>query len=144
MSALHRATALALLLGSLSPTATWSAGPSQPAHASPSKLEAIPGTSLKRVTLTERAARRLDIGFGDIRIDPSGRTVVPYAAVLYDPVGDAWVYLNPAPLTYVRHKIVIDVINGEEAVLKDGPPAGSKVVVAGVAELYGTEKGVGH
>ena len=79
------------------------------------------------------------------RVDggPSQRQVVPYAAVLYDAKGDTWVYTNPNPLTFVRHPIHIDYIEGDLAVLSDGPAAGTAVVLVGAAELFGAETGIG-
>jgi hypothetical protein len=72
------------------------------------------------------------------------RKIVPYAAVIYGPRGETWVYTNPEPLTFIRNPIVIDYIEGDQVVLSDGPPPGTKVVTVGAAELYGTESGVGH
>jgi hypothetical protein len=74
----------------------------------------------------------------------SGRTVVPYAAVLYDSHGETWVYTSPQPLVFVRHRIEIDHIEGDRAVLRSGPPVGTTVVTVGAAELLGTEFEVGH
>jgi hypothetical protein len=110
----------------------------------PAKIEAIPGTKLKRLTLTEKAAKRLDIQTGEIRQDGSGRKTAPYPAVVYDLAGEAWVYTSPAPLTFVRQKIVIEQVKGELAFLREGPPEGTKVATVGIAELYGAEQGVGH
>ena len=73
----------------------------------------------------------------------TSRQVVPYAAVLYDAKGDTWVYTNPNPLTFVRHPIHIDYIEGDLAVLSDGPAAGTAVVLVGAAELFGAETGIG-
>jgi hypothetical protein len=72
------------------------------------------------------------------------RKIVPYAAVIYGPHGETWVYTSPEPLTFIRHPIAIDYIQEDQVVLSDGPPSGTKVVTVGVAELYGTEYGVGH
>jgi biotin carboxyl carrier protein len=69
--------------------------------------------------------------------------VIPYASVIYDLKGDTWAYTNPAPLTFVRGHIAVDYIEGDLAVLSDGPAAGTVVVTAGAAELYGTETGIG-
>lgn len=69
--------------------------------------------------------------------------VVPYAAVIYDAQGATWVYMNPNPLTFVRHAIHIDYIEGDLAVLSDGPASGTAVVIVGAAELFGTETGIG-
>jgi hypothetical protein len=74
----------------------------------------------------------------------SARMVVPYAAVLYDARGDTWVYTNPQSLVFVRHRIHIDYIEGNMAVLSAGPPVGTVVVTSGAAELFGTEFKVGH
>jgi hypothetical protein len=72
------------------------------------------------------------------------RKIVPYVAVMYGPHGETWVYTSPEPLTFIRHPIAIDYIQEDRVVLSDGPPSGTKIVTVGVAELYGTEYGVGH
>jgi hypothetical protein len=72
------------------------------------------------------------------------RLTVPNSAVIYDPRGDAWVYTSPEPLVFVRHRIKLDYIEGDLAVLSDGPPAGTAVVLAGAAELFGAESKVGY
>jgi hypothetical protein len=53
------------------------------------------------------------------------------------------VYTNPSPLTFVRHAIHIDHIQGDLAVLSDGPPVGTALVIVGAAELFGAETGIG-
>jgi hypothetical protein len=109
----------------------------------PATVEEVEGQEVARVTLTQKAAERLDIQTAVV--EPAGeRTVVPSASVLVDPAGDFWVFTNPEPLVFVRHKISIDYEEGDQVFLSDGPPAGSKIVTVGVAELYGTEYGVGH
>jgi multidrug efflux pump subunit AcrA (membrane-fusion protein) len=72
------------------------------------------------------------------------RLTVPYSAVIYDPRGDAWVYTSPEPLVYVRHRIKVDYIEGDLAVLADGPSPGTAVVTAGAAQLFGAEYKVGY
>jgi hypothetical protein len=72
------------------------------------------------------------------------RLTVPYAAVLYDPQGTNWVYTSPEPLVFVRHQIKVDYIEGDLAVLSDGPPVGTAVVTDGSVELFGAEFKVGH
>ena len=74
-----------------------------------------------------------------MEINGTQRRVIPYAAVLYDTEGNTWTYTSPAPLVFVRHRIVVDYIDGELAVLSEGPPTGSAVVMAGAQELYGSE-----
>jgi hypothetical protein len=71
------------------------------------------------------------------------RNVIPYAAVVYDVKGGSWVYTQAAPLNFVRHQVSVDYIDDDEVVLSKGPPAGTAVVTVGVAELFGSEFGVG-
>ncbi|MGE0226040.1 MAG: hypothetical protein AB7F35_23390 [Acetobacteraceae bacterium] len=122
----------------------YSAAISSDTHAAPAKAEAIPGSALKRLTLTDKAAQRLEIRTGQITQDASGKRVAPYPALIYDLAGDVWVYTSPSPLTFVRQKIVVEQVKGDAAYLLEGPPEGTAVVIVGVAELYGTERGVGH
>jgi hypothetical protein len=109
------------------------------------------------VTFTDQAAQRTGVETVAIAVAPAtllpagatpspSMTVVPYSAVVYDPSGVTWVYTVPEPLTYMRAKVVVETVGGAEgteAVLSDGPPAGTTVVTKGVIELYGTELGIG-
>jgi hypothetical protein len=103
----------------------------------PSKLEAIEGSDLQRVILTEKAAERIGLE----TVSASG-TEVPYAAVIYDIEGNTWIYTMPEPLTFVREPIMIDHIEGDKAILSESLSADFNVVTVGVAEIYGTETGV--
>ena len=69
----------------------------------------------------------------------SERKTVPYSSVIYWIDGGAWVYTQVAPMTFVRAPIVIDEVDGNVAVLKSGPPAGTRIVSVGGEELLGTE-----
>lgn len=80
----------------------------------------------------------------ELALSTTHRRVVPYSSVIYDEHGDTWVYTQPEPLNYVRAAIDIDFIEGDVAVLNDGPPNGTVVVSVGAIELYGTEFEVGH
>ena len=105
-------------------------------------VESLEGQDPTRETLTEDAAKRLDIQTAaahDAELNGAKRTVIPYAAIIYDTEGATWVYLNPEPLTFVRHPVAVDDIKGDQAFLSDALPAGSAVVTVGVAELYGAE-----
>ncbi|MGH8897066.1 MAG: hypothetical protein ACRDZ4_08610 [Egibacteraceae bacterium] len=109
-------------------------------------VESIEGTSLHRVTLTAKAAKRLDIQTVPVRdaeIGGTQRKVIPYAAVIYRADGSTWTYTSPQPLVFIRRPIMIDRIEGDMAILWDGPPSGTEVVTVGAAELFGTESGVG-
>ena len=122
-----------------------------PAQAKSATIEKIEGTEISRLTLTAKAAQRLDITTAEVREEQQVRSgksamskVIPYSAVLYDATGAAWVYTNPEPLVYVRHGMTIDRIEGDLAILTDGPDAGVKVVTQGASLLYGTEFEVGE
>lgn len=71
------------------------------------------------------------------------KKIVPFDAVLYDLHGKTWVFTSPEPLVYVRAPITIDYVEGDLAVLSEGPPAGTEVVTAGASEVYGAETGIG-
>jgi hypothetical protein len=71
------------------------------------------------------------------------RIAVPYSAVIYDLNGNTWVYVSPEPLVFVREPITIDYIQGDMAILSEGPAIGTEVATVGVAELYGADTGVG-
>jgi hypothetical protein len=108
----------------------------------PITIEHLEGKDPTRETLSETAAKRLDIqtaGVRDVEVNGAQRKVVPYAALLYDTQGDTWVYTSPAPLTFVRNPVAVDYIDGDQAFLSDGPPSGSAVVTVGAEELYGAE-----
>ena len=70
--------------------------------------------------------------------------VIPYSAVLYDPHGNSWTYTNPEPLVFVRHRIDVEYIEGDRAVLLQGPDTSAKVVTSGAAELFGVEQKFGQ
>ena len=110
----------------------------------PARVEATDDAKIKKVTLTPKAAERLGILIDEVRVDPSGRRIVPYASVLYDLTGKTWVYISADPLTFVRGAVVIETIKGDNVYLSDGPPAGTKVLAAGVPQVFGTEVKVGH
>lgn len=115
----------------------------------PAQVEHIEGTALSRVTLTEKAAQRIDLKTDQVREakvkrSASPRKVVPYSSLIYDPQGQTWIYTSPKPRTFIRHKVEVDYIEADIAVLNEGPPTGTVVASVGVAELYGTEFGVGH
>jgi len=110
-------------------------------------VEPVEGMEVSSVTLTEDAVKRLDIQKAhvfDEQINGQQRKVIPYAAVLYDPEGDAWVFTNGEPRVFVRQPIKIDYIKNDRAILLEGPPSGTAVVTIGAAELFGAEIGVGE
>jgi hypothetical protein len=102
-------------------------------------------SGLKRLTLSADAAERLGVETAAVE-DRGAQKVVPYAAVIYDADGATWAYVAVEPLSFQRASIVVESIPsrpGDEAILTDGPPAGTPVVIVGAAELFGAETGVG-
>jgi hypothetical protein len=113
----------------------------------PATVEKIEGSELSRVTLTEKAAERIDAKTTAVVEQDAGgvlRKVVPYSSIIYDAKGRTWVYTSPQPRTFVRQQVEVDRIEGESVFLVDGPAAGTEVASMGVAEIYGSETGVGH
>jgi hypothetical protein len=112
-------------------------------HHEPAKLEPIKGTDIQRVIFDAEGAKR--VGLKTVAVRQNGQeTVIPYDAVIYDAEGNAYAYTAPQPLIFVRKEIEIDRMDGNRAVLSDGPPAGTKIVTVGTAEVYGTEFEVAH
>jgi len=116
---------------------------------SPAKIVHANGSQLSRVILSANAIERIGLKTDQVREQrvsrsASPRKVVPYAALIYDLHGETWIYTNPEPRIFVRHRISVDYIDGDLAVLLEGPPPGTAVVTVGVAQLFGTELGVGN
>ena len=141
---------LMLLLASLAISACGRAaaggGEEEEGEEAHAKVEDIPGSHLKRVVVTATAAKALGIRTGLVRTyhesDGGNSLEVPYAAVFYDPEGRSYTYTSPAPLTYVRKRVVIDDVHDRKAFLTKGPPVGTTVVTVGADELLGVEEGV--
>jgi hypothetical protein len=113
----------------------------------PVKVEPVEGSEdLFEISLTAAAAKRIDLQTAVVRPEGEGareRTIVPYSALVYETNGETWVYTNPDGLTFVRERVAVQRIEGNRAVLSEGPAAGTEVVTVGVAELFGAEHGIG-
>jgi hypothetical protein len=110
---------------------------SAPVH-QPATVEEVPGQDVKRVTFDQAGADRVSLRTARVRQTGRG-TTVPYAALIYDAQGVAWVYTNPAPLTFRRVEVVVDRIVGDVVWITDGPAPGTRVVTVGATEVYGAE-----
>ncbi|MEE8567841.1 MAG: hypothetical protein V3S81_04460 [Anaerolineales bacterium] len=75
--------------------------------------------------------------------DQGPQLVVPVASLIYGLNGETWIYISPESLQFLRFPVVVDYIKDDLVVLKEGPSAGTKVVIVGVPELYGADTGVG-
>ena len=109
----------------------------------PAKLEPTSEAGIRRIVLSDHAAKRLGIEVGQVSA-AEGKLLVPYSALLYDTAGAEWVYINPEGKVFRRAQVKVDRIEGDKMYLLTGPDAGTKVVTVGAAELYGTEFEVGH
>jgi hypothetical protein len=121
----------------------------------PATVEAIAGKDVKQLRLTDQAVRRLGIETTTLAraaTDAAGAApaapmmTVPYSAVVYSADGAPWVYTVPSPRTFIREKVVVANVGGDQgsvAWLSAGPAVGTTVVTVGVPELYGAELGVG-
>ena len=112
-------------------------------HSEPATIEAIDGTSLYRITLSERGAERVGLETAPVAEEAvSGKIQksIPYSAVIYDANGDTWAYTTDEHLVFVRDEISVERIDGDTAYLSDGPAAGTEVVTVGAAELVGAER----
>jgi multidrug efflux pump subunit AcrA (membrane-fusion protein) len=108
------------------------------------KVEKIEGTDQSKVVLLEEAAKRLGIETSAVGRLTGGQESVPYSAVIYDAEGQSWVFTTNEDLSYVKAPITIERIDGDLAILNEGPPVGTEVVTQGAAELYGVEDGIGE
>ena len=118
-------------------------------HEQPAHVEPINGSEMSRVTLTPKAVERLDVRTAKVDEQKGSRNespqkTVPYAAVLYDPHGNTFVYTSPEPRVFIRQQITVEYIEDDVAYLTAGPEPGTEVATVGAAEIYGTEFEVGH
>lgn len=109
----------------------------------PAVIDTIPGSDIKKVTLTADAAERISLETDEITAGAGSEMVIPYGAVIYDADGLAWAYVAKGSNVFVREQIEIDRIEGDSAFLTNGPEVGTSVAVVGVAELFGAETGIG-
>jgi hypothetical protein len=108
----------------------------------PATVQEASGSQAPLITVTEQGAERT--GIETTTVGSESTLSVPYSALLYDPSGDTWVYVSPEPLTYTRHPVTVEDIDGDLVLLAAGPPPGTEVVTVGVAELWGAENGIGQ
>src|SRR5918996_2151889 len=111
-------------------------------HEAPAVMEEVEGSDIGRIRLTESAVERLALETAPVE-EAGSQLTVPYGAVFYGLGGDAWVYVNPELRVFMREHVELDRIEGDAAYLSGGPEPGTMVVTVGVAELFGTETGVG-
>jgi RND family efflux transporter MFP subunit len=72
---------------------------------------------------------------------PVDGATVPWAAVVFDVHGGAWVYERVGARQYARRRVVVSHTVGADAALASGPAVGAPVVTAGAQQLFGVETG---
>jgi hypothetical protein len=137
----HAAAALAVLAAGSSLSACTEVKSADKEHYSPAAITPVKGGAddLVSVTLTQEGADRIAIATGRVSRGAGARKVIPYAALLYEKDGSAFVYTNPKGLTYVRAHIEVDRVAGDRVLLREGPAAGTKVVTTGAPQVHGAE-----
>lgn len=137
---LRRAAALlAGLAAAASLTACTEVTPAEKEHYSPAAISPVKGAKdLVSVTLTREGAERIGIATAAVG-RRTGQKTIPYAALLYEKDGTAFVYTNPRGLTYVRAHNEIDRVAGDRVLLDEGPAVGTKVVTVGAPQVHGAE-----
>jgi RND family efflux transporter MFP subunit len=113
----------------------------------PPSADAVRGTVDRFFVLPETAATRdwvpgerilVEVVSGEAR---AGVQAVPFAAVVHDAAGSAWVYEAAAADSFVRRRVEPLRRDGERWLLARGPAVGSSIVATGAAELWGFELG---
>jgi len=133
------AAALAVLAAGTSLAACTEVKSADKDHYSPSSITPVKGEEdLVSVTLTREGADRIDLATERVT-QGTGRKVIPYAALLYEKDGAAFVYTNPSGLTYVRAHIEVDRVAGNRVLLREGPAVGTRVVTTGAPQVHGAE-----
>jgi hypothetical protein len=116
-------------------------GAAPPAAEEPASVAVASDGGPGIVTLSQAAEQRLGIRTAPVTAKGSALTV-PYGAVIYEPDGSAWAYVQTGPRHFQRQRLTIAGITGNTVTLSSGPAAGTAVVEQGGAELVGVETGI--
>ena len=134
------AAALAVLGAGASLAACTEVKSADKEHYSPSSITPVKGEKdLVSVTLTREGADRIDLATGTVATRSGGGKIIPYAALLYEKDGGAFVYTNPKGLTFLRAHVEVDRVAGDRVLLREGPAVGTRVVTTGAPQVHGAE-----
>jgi multidrug efflux pump subunit AcrB len=133
------AAALAAALSGCS-TASSTAPPPPPT----AKLVRVPGSPVPNVVLTPLGAQRIGLATAAVTTSQYGVATFPYQALLYEPDGQAAVYVASGQLTFTRHFVDVGSIIGNTVIARSGVAPGERVVTNGAEELLGVQNGVGE
>ena len=129
-----------VLLAAASLAACTEVKPADKEHYSPASITPVKGEKdLVSVTLTREGADRIDLATATVGARSGGGKVIPYAALLYEKDGSAFVYTNPHGLTFLRAHIEVDRVAGDRVLLREGPKVGTRVVTTGAPQVHGAE-----
>ena len=117
---------------------------SSAAQSPTSKLVTLPGTATPSVVLTPLGAQRIGLETAPVSAGPGGAATFPYAALLYEPNGQMAVYVSAGTLTFTRHFVKVDAVNGGQVTVASGVTLGERVVTDGAEELLGVQNSVGE
>jgi multidrug efflux pump subunit AcrA (membrane-fusion protein) len=119
---------------------------SAPAASQPptSQLVTTPGNAEPSVELTPLGATRIGLETAAVTVGQAGEATFPYSALLYEPNGQAAVYVSTGTLTFLRELVTVDSISGGTVVVTTGVTPGQRVVTDGAEELLGVQNGVGE
>ena len=102
-----------------------------------------PTQPIPKITLTAEARQRLGIISENFPKDRKGKTTIPLSSLIYDTHGIAWVFVETAPLEFLREPIQVLDTHGNQIQIQSSLNDSSRIVIQGAAELMGTESGVG-
>ncbi len=136
------AAVCAALVFSLPACAAPAAAPAAVGEA-PAKVEKNAATGIAKLTLTQRGVDRLELKTGPVTAGPGKNVLLPYGALMYDANGKTWVYTNPEDRVFQRQAVTVAKVESGVVTATAGPPAGTRVVTVGAAELFGAEFNTG-
>jgi hypothetical protein len=131
------AAATALLSG----CASTSSATSQPPTV---QLVHVPGSSVPNIVLTPLGAQRIGLETQVVTVGTGGQATFPYSALLYEPNGQAAVYVESGQFTFTRHFVTVMSVNGSTVIVTSGVTPGDRVATNGSEELLGVQNGVGE
>jgi RND family efflux transporter MFP subunit len=86
-----------------------------------------------------RPGERLAVRLSLRSTGPADAIVIPRSAVVYDINGGTWVYESRGSHVFARRRVEIADAGAAGVIVRRGLAAGTRIVTAGAAELYGTE-----
>ena len=119
---------------------------SSPAASQPPTFSVVttPGSSEPTITLTQLGANRIGLETAKVTVGQSGEATLPYSALLYEPNGQAAVYVSTGTLSFQRAFVTVGTITGNTVTVTSGVTPGQRVATDGAAELLGVQNGVGQ